>query len=683
MMTGTPRTTAKCGKMLIVPIRSFHDISSRIAFSIGLAGIVLTVWLFSVPDSRAATFAAIIVVAPTFASLAISARQALAERENQDWSADELAESVEREWAERRLSLLGDYALPANVHFTRAGLEELASYRSAGGWQRGTTKNISEYFHTLGPQRFVILGASGSGKTMLAIELLIALLAERKDSDQRNRCKVPVFLNMSSWDSRKSLRKWITEDLVSTYSLSKSAASGLVRMQLIIPILDGLDEIGEGTGSPALRNAIHEINTYASYKSLGDLIITCRDSRYIELAGSNEGCVQDATAVLIEPLTADQVATYLSARYPDRTGRNKVQGEWYKVCTLLRESPPSSLADILSTPWRLAIATAVCDSGLALPLALARFHTVAEFDNELLPLFVAASLTSSIPDPLSQESKELADRYGKWLQRLATVFDPTGAGIVLDELWKVRHRKRTRVLHGFVSIPGGALTLMIGAELASGLAGLAWTLSFMAAGAALGAWAAVDSDPSPSRLSFDRLWNWRYAIPVVAFGSAIGGSAVIDDGWKIGLTLWFLTTLAGTVLVGLRRGTAQTVRPGDPLKNDLIFGTSLGLVGGAWAGLPGGLTGGVITEIGVKTTIGTWPSIILALVLGVIGGISIGARAWMRYVIALAFEALPDRLPWRLNGFLNQARLAGLVRVTGLAYQFRHESLRSWLKEGQ
>jgi hypothetical protein len=37
------------------------------------------------------------------------------------------------------------------------------------------------------------------------------------------------------------------------------------------------------------------------------------------------------------------------------------------------------------------------------------------------------------------------------------------------------------------------------------------------------------------------------------------------------------------------------------------------------------------------------------------------------------------RLPWRLSRFLNWCCEAGLIRVVGVAYQFRHRELQDYL----
>lgn len=61
---------------------------------------------------------------------------------------------------------------------------------------------------------------------------------------------------------------------------------------------------------------------------------------------------------------------------------------------------------------------------------------------------------------------------------------------------------------------------------------------------------------------------------------------------------------------------------------------------------------------------------------------SIGSRAWLRYLLAVTVEAASGNLPWRLTRFLTWSYGAGLLRISGPAYQYRHDTFRVWLKSG-
>lgn len=53
------------------------------------------------------------------------------------------------------------------------------------------------------------------------------------------------------------------------------------------------------------------------------------------------------------------------------------------------------------------------------------------------------------------------------------------------------------------------------------------------------------------------------------------------------------------------------------------------------------------------------------------------AGAGRRYLVFLL--CIRGRLPWHLGTFLNWAYEAGLLRLSAVAYQFRHRELQDWL----
>ncbi|WP_330328141.1 hypothetical protein [Streptomyces pseudovenezuelae] len=69
------------------------------------------------------------------------------------------------------------------------------------------------------------------------------------------------------------------------------------------------------------------------------------------------------------------------------------------------------------------------------------------------------------------------------------------------------------------------------------------------------------------------------------------------------------------------------------------------------------------------------------LVVGLVVGLAFGlyqlAGAGRRYLVFLCCAR--GRLPWHLGAFLNWAYEAGLLRISGVAYQFRHRELQDWL----
>ena len=104
--------------------------------------------------------------------------------------------------------------------------------------------------------RLVVLGEPGAGKTMLMVRLVLDLLARRAAGEP-----VPFLASAASWDpSGQDLRDWLSTQLVTDYpalagpppagTAGSTQAAALLAAGLILPILDGLDEIPEPGPGP-------------------------------------------------------------------------------------------------------------------------------------------------------------------------------------------------------------------------------------------------------------------------------------------------------------------------------------------------------------------------------------------------------------------------------------------------
>jgi hypothetical protein len=118
---------------------------------------------------------------------------------------------------------------------------------------------------------------------------------------------------------------------------------------------------------------------------------------------------------------------------------------------------------------------------------------------------------------------------------------------------------------------------------------------------------------------------------------------------------------------GLVNRKIHLVSPRDVINTDGAPLAMYGLMGfmaaGEAFGLAGPLAGGIV----------------IALAGGLAGGLGSGSYVWTNYHIAIAVTALRRRGPWRFGRFLDWALDAGLLRVSGVAYQFRHRELQQWL----
>jgi hypothetical protein len=80
----------------------------------------------------------------------------------------------------------------------------------------------------------------------------------------------------------------------------------------------------------------------------------------------------------------------------------------------------------------------------------------------------------------------------------------------------------------------------------------------------------------------------------------------------------------------------------------------------------------------VAGTIGAWPIFVFAAWLALI---PLLAAASVRFLFASILLSQRKKFPLRPTPFLRWAHSAGLLRVTGGAYQFRHDTYRAWLTQ--
>jgi hypothetical protein len=151
-------------------------------------------------------------------------------------------------------------------------------------------------------------------------------------------------------------------------------------------------------------------------------------------------------------------------------------------------------------------------------------------------------------------------------------------------------------------------------------------------------------------------------------GPVLGSIAGLVIGLAFGLVMGLLVDLDDT--------SPQAVGPLDVIRADGQFGLATGVVAGLAAGLAGGFVGGFVG--GFRS--GLVAGLAAGLAVGLLFGLGIGARAWVRYHIAVVIAAFPPRSgPLRFGSSLDWACRAGLLRLSGVAYQFRHRQLQDWL----
>lgn len=92
--------------------------------------------------------------------------------------------------------------------------------------------------------KLLILGQPGAGKTTTLLHLAKTLV-EKAEED--SSYPIPILFNLSSWkDEKQSIRDWMVGELRSKYGVSSKWGQQWVMERIVLPLLDGLDEVAPG-----------------------------------------------------------------------------------------------------------------------------------------------------------------------------------------------------------------------------------------------------------------------------------------------------------------------------------------------------------------------------------------------------------------------------------------------------
>ncbi|MBP8949059.1 MAG: NACHT domain-containing protein, partial [Candidatus Promineofilum sp.] len=169
--------------------------------------------------------------------------------------------------------------------------------------------------------------------TML-LQLVSHLLAAAEADDG---CPMPAVFALSAYRDNYPLADWLVDQLANNYETPRKLAAQWIDAGRFVPLLDGLDEV-----APDLRPACAEaINAFRQQHPGVALLVTARSRDYQTLATR----LNLDKAIVLQPLTPEQIDTYLLRRGPRLAG--------------LRQSlaADATLRELAQTPLMLSIMT--------------------------------------------------------------------------------------------------------------------------------------------------------------------------------------------------------------------------------------------------------------------------------------------------------------------------------------
>lgn len=512
---------------------------------------------------------------------------------------------------------------------------------------------IIEVFDQLLAGKLLILGEPGVGKTTLLLELAKELIARAEANVEE---PIPVLFNLSAWkDDAQTIADWLVDELRNKRGFSKDIGKGWIENHLLLPLLDGLDEL-----EPKRQElCVETINQFLRGEEKPRHLVVCSRRQEYE---SYEAKLQLNGAIYLQPLTQIQIHDYLEKF-------NQIE-LWQEI-----ENNPN-LLELFNKPLFLSIAVL---AGQNLTIEQWRqIGSTPERIQYLMDVYIERMLSRKIGEEIYPKNKVPNSQQTKlWLSWLAQQLgrdSQTEFSIekiqpywLQNKIQKKNYKITVSLIFVLLFEPIFALSgLLISRPIYGLIAGVGVGLI---SGILVGNLQTINTIEN---LSFSWSKFKTNFLRNLITGLILGLIISLTDGWDKGLLfgpiLWLIVGITEAFFsldIEVRTIANQGVRKSavNACVIGLVGGISAGLIGGAFDGLTRGL--------------------IFGLVFGLIFGLISGGITCIQHFSLRLILCQSNLIPWNYRRFLNYATERLLLQRIGGRYRFIHKLLQEHLARVQ
>lgn len=370
-------------------------------------------------------------------------------------------------------------------------------------------KEIDKILHT--HDRLLIIGDPGAGKTTILLFAAINILM-----DKSREQKLPLIINLATWQTGRDFKEWYAQSIAHTYSLSLVFAEELLRRNVVVPFFDGFDEVAED----AREDCLQKMSAYFGDLRSRQLIVSSRKKEYAATKADAPVYVE----IEVQPLSLYQIKKALSenaqTQAADRALLDAIERD-------------AHLAKAVETPFYLNTASFLFGKGQRtwgdFPF---RAESAEGRQGELVEIFVG----EQVPD--LKDRKHLGFLAWKMEEENFLVFEL----VDMQPSW-VKNLWRYRLVLGLVSGLSYGLTFAFFLGLVFGET--VYSILGLIMGFLIGFLVGWGIFLINSRISTDdiQILNWAkfsknlrlIILIVLSFGLFFSGIVGLIGGWKMGL----------------------------------------------------------------------------------------------------------------------------------------------------